>query len=162
MKALSILLASQLALALLTPAAADDTRLAEVDAFWSEVSRSVREGDFKAYAATCHPEAVLVTGVKKTSYPLAKALARWKQEFDDTKAGTRRSDVTFRFSQRLGDETTAHETGIFLYEFRIADGALTKEYIHFQALLVKREGGWKTLMEYQKAPATEAEWEALK
>jgi ketosteroid isomerase-like protein len=153
-KALSILLASQLALALLTPAAADDTRLAEVDAFWSEVSRSVREGDFKAYAATCHPEAVLVTG--------AKALARWKQEFDDTKAGTRRSDVTFRFSQRLGDETTAHETGIFLYEFRIADGALTKEYIHFQALLVKREGGWKTLMEYQKAPATEAEWEALK
>ena len=146
-----------------TSAPADEAsdRLAELDAYWAEVSRSVKEGDFKAYAAGCHPEAVLVTGTKKTSYPLGKALARWKKEFDDTKDGTRDSSVTFRFSQRLGDETTAHETGIFLYSFKQGDGEIQNEYVHLEALLVKKGDEWKILMEYQKAPATEAEWKAL-
>ncbi|MFT5883203.1 MAG: hypothetical protein ACI9FG_001716, partial [Crocinitomicaceae bacterium] len=59
---------------------------AELDAYWAEISRAVKTGDFEAYKATCHPEAVLVSGNKKQSYPLAKALVRWKKEFDDTKS----------------------------------------------------------------------------
>ena len=58
-------------------------RLGELDAYWTEVSRTVREGDFKGYKATCHPKGVLVSGRKKTSYPLSTALAGWKKEFDD-------------------------------------------------------------------------------
>ncbi len=142
-------------------AIADEARLAELDSYWAEVSRSVREGDFAAYSATCHPKAVLVSGTKKESYPLSKALARWKKEFDDTKSGDRESNVTFRFSQRLGDETTAHETGIFLYSFKQGDEEMQNEYVHLEALLVKRDGKWQIFMEYQKAPATEAEWKAL-
>jgi len=139
----------------------EDARLAGLDAFWAEVSRSVKEGDFAAYSATCHPEAVLVSGTKKESYPLSKALARWKKEFDDTKSGDRESSVAFRFSQRYGDETTAHETGIFVYSFKQGDGEMQHEYVHLEALLLKRDGEWLTFMEYQKAPATEAEWKAL-
>ena len=89
----------------------------------------------------------------------SKALERWRQEFLDTKAGKFKANVEFRFSQRLGDETTAHETGIFLYSTR--DDPAPQEYIHFEVLLVKRDN-WKTLMEYQKSKATRAEWEALK
>lgn len=33
------------------------------------------------------------------------------------------------------------------------------DYVHFEMLLVKRNG-WKLLMEYQKGPATEEEWDA--
>ena len=147
-------------LALSLGAAAEDTaRLKELNAFWSNVSRTVREGEFEGYEETCHNEGVLVTGIKKTSQPLSKALERWKQEFADTKAGKLKANVEFRFSQRLGDETTAHETGIFLYT--TGDGQARQEYIHFEALLVKRDG-WKTLMEYQKSRATREEWEALK
>ena len=65
----------------------ESARLAELDAYWAEVARAVHEGDFAAYQATCHPEAVLVSGKAQTSYPLSKALARWKSEFDATKAG---------------------------------------------------------------------------
>lgn len=137
-------------------------RLAELDKFWAEVSRTVKEGDFEGYSATCHPEAVLVTGTKKLSYPLTQALARWKKEFDDTKSGDRESSASFRFSQRLGDATTAHETGILLYSFRQGDGEMKHEYIHLEALLLKKDDGWKIIMEYQKAPATEEEWKALK
>jgi hypothetical protein len=63
----------------------EKARLTELDAYWAEVSRAVREGDFDGYKATCHEEGVLVSGTSKTSYPLAKALARWKQGFMDTK-----------------------------------------------------------------------------
>lgn len=133
----------------------------ELDAYWAEVSRAVETGDFEAYKATCHPEAVLVTGTKKQSYPLADALVRWKKEFDDTKSGDRKSSAKFRFSQRLNDGTTAHETGMLLYEFSTKDGKAGKEYVFLEALLVKRDGKWVILMEYQKAAGTVEDWEKL-
>ena len=153
---LAVLFGTQLAYG-----ADDKARLAELDAFWAEVSRSVREGDFEGYKATCHDEGVLVSGSSKSCYPLSKALARWKPEFTDTKSGKMKASVEFRFSQRYGDETTAHETGIFLYSSTGSDGVPKQEYIHFECLLVKR-GDWKTIMEYQRSKATREEWDALK
>lgn len=141
--------------------ASGDPRITGLDGFWAEVSRSVREGDFEAYSATCHPEGVLVSGSRKTSSPLSVALARWKKEFVATRSGEMKASVEFRFSQRLGDETTAHESGIFLYSSTGPDGQPKQEYIHFEVLLVKKDGNWKTLMEYQKSQATRQEWEAL-
>lgn len=82
---------------------------------------------------------MLVTGTKKLSYPLTQALARWKKEFDDTKSGERESSAAFRFSQRLGDATTAHETAILLYSFRQGDGEMKHEFIHLEALLLKKD-----------------------
>lgn len=143
-------------------AAAERKRLQELDALWKEVSRTVREGDFEGYSATCHPEGVLVSGTKKVSYPLSTALARWKQGFLDTKAGTMKADVIFRFGQRFGDDTTAHETGMFFYTNTNAEGKKTADYIHFEALLVKKKDGWKITMEYQKSKGTKADWDKLK
>lgn len=99
----------------LPTSANESERLSELDAYCSEVSRAIREGDFEGYKATSHEEGVLVSGAKKTSYALTKAsLAGWKQGMDDTKEGKNHAGVAFRFSQRLGDDTTAYETGIFL------------------------------------------------
>ncbi len=137
-------------------------RLAELDAYWAEVSRAVREGDFKAYVATCHPEGVLVSGIKQMSQPLSTALARWEKDFIATREGKVRGNVEFRFSKRLGDATTAHESGIFRYT-SLEQGAPPKyEWMRFEGLLVKRGDTWKILMENQIGPATEAEWDALK
>ena len=69
--------------------------------------------------------------------------------------------VEFKFSQRLGDATTAHETGVFLYSATGADEKEIHDYIHFEALLLRRDGRWKIVMEYQKSKATRAEFEAL-
>ncbi len=159
---LGVMLVPISALTLHLPSAvADETaRLAELDAYWATVARAVREGDYDLYVSTCHPDGVLVTGIKQQCSPLSKALARWKPEFDDTRAGTRESGLTLRFRRRLGDETTAHESGMFLYTARTADGKTLREYIHFEALLLKRDG-WKILMEYQKSKGTEEEWNAL-
>ena len=138
-----------------------EDRIKELDAYWAEVSRSVREGDFQGYKATCHEEGVLVSGTNNSSYPLSDALARWKKDFTATKEGKIKASVEFRFSQRIGDTTTAHETGIFLYSSGDPGENPKNEYIHFQALLVKRKGKWKIMMEYQKSKASQAEWDEL-
>ena len=141
--------------------AVETQRLKDLDAYWTEVSRTVREGDFEGYKATCHEKGVLVSGNKKTSYPLSQALARWKKDFTATKTGKTKAKVEFRFSQRFSDETTAHETGIFLYSFTDLEGNWKQEYVNFQALLLKGKDGWKIMMEYQQSRSTKDEWDTL-
>jgi len=129
----------------------------ELDAFWAEVSRTVSEGDFEAYAEAYHEDAVLVSALAGTTHPISQALSGWKQGFLDTRTGSVKASVEFRFTRRLSDATTAHEVGIFRYAVENADGQRTEQFIHFEALLVKTNG-WKMLMEYQKAMATPEEW----
>lgn len=132
----------------------------ELDAYWAEVSRMVAQGDFEGYAALYHPDAVLVSLNSGDSFPIAQALAGWKQGFDDTAEGRAEAGVDFRFTQRLHDETTAHETGIFRYTLVPETGEPVVAPVHFEALLVKKDGRWLMLMEYQKEMATEEEWTA--
>ncbi len=131
----------------------------ELDAYWAEVSRTVTEGDFDGYAALYHPDAVLVAGGSGT-YPIGNALAGWKQGFDDTREGKAEAGVEFRFTGRVNDETTAHETGMFRYTLKSRDGEDAVSLVHFEALLVKKDGRWLMLMEYQKESATNEEWDA--
>lgn len=145
--------------------AVDSIRLTELNQYWATLSRTVREGDFEGYAATYHKDAVCVftTGKKKFTSPIDVQLALWKPGFVETKAGKNRSNVEFRFSQRVGDTTTAHETGIFYFTSVDKDGKLLSSGgVHFESLLVKRKGVWLAIMEYQKAKATQEEWDALK
>jgi len=150
-------IAAVAALAFAFPATAQIT--SELDAYWTEGSRTVAEGDFEEYAKIYHPDAVLVVG-GSGSYPIATALAGWKPGFDDTREGRAEAGVEFRFTERLIGETTAHETGIFRYFLRPDEGDEQIALVHFEALLVKKDGRWLMLMEYQKGPATEAEWVA--
>ena len=133
-----------------------------IDAYWDEVSRVVAEGDFEGYAVLYHEDAVLVNGMSGSSYSIKAALAGWKQGFDDTKAGKQESSVEFGFSERIHDENTAHDTGIFKYSFKPEGGEWQSVYIHFSGLFVKKEGKWLLVMEYQQSVATEEEWEGLK
>lgn len=130
----------------------------ELDSFWAEVSKTVESGDFDGYAATYHPDAVVIFG--DTTQPISEALAGWEAGFDDTRTGLLEASVDFRFSERRNDATTAHETGIFRYSaFSPADDG-SVQYVHFEALLVRKDR-WMMMMEFQRGAATEAEWAAL-
>ncbi|MEJ8566491.1 YybH family protein [Elongatibacter sediminis] len=132
---------------------------AELDAFWSEVARTVREGDFDAYRRTYHPDAVLVSGPNGASEPITDSFVRWESGFAETREQGMKVDLDFRFVARLNSPTTAHETGLFRYAATDRDGNKEITFFHFQALLIKRKN-WKTMMEYQVGLATEAEWNA--
>ena len=146
-----------------TPTAQEDDseRRQELNAYWALVSKAVREGDYEAYKATCHPNGVLVSGSHRTSYSLSKALQRWKPGFDETRSGKLKSKVEFRFNQRLGDSTTAHETGLFHYTSKGPEAETVDVYIHLEALLIKDDGRWLIMMEYQKAETTKEVWDKL-
>ncbi|MFU8848316.1 MAG: family 16 glycoside hydrolase [Opitutales bacterium] len=133
----------------------------EIDAYWQEVERSVREGDFEAYSASIHPDAVIIAGARQVSYPLAQALIRWEKDFANTKSGQLKGEVSFRFAQRYRDTDSAHETGIFRYTSTPENGAASTDYIAFEALLVKKDGHWLMLMENQLRTATQEEWNTL-
>lgn len=141
------------------------SRLAELDKFWSKLSKAVSDGDFESYKAAYHEDAVIIfaSGKNKTSLSITQALAGWKQGFDNTKAGKQKDNVEFRFSQRIGNENTAHETGIFIFTSTDSSGKnLGKFIIHFEMLFVKRDNQWLAMMEYQKSNATKKEWDDLK
>ncbi len=147
------------ALLLAIPAAAPAQVTAELDAYWSEVARTVEQGDLEGYAALYHPDAVLVMRGSGT-VPIGTALAAWKQGFDDTREGRAAAGVEFRFTERLHDGTTAHETGMFRYTLDPEDGEDVEALVWFEALLVKRDGEWLMVMEYQKDAATDEDWDA--
>ncbi len=135
--------------------------VAELDEYWLRVSQAVKAGDLEAYRATCHPDGVLVSGKSAKSELLSQSLVRWGKEFADTKAGKMKARVEFRFSKRIRGKDTAHETGIFLYSSQREGEEWKRDYVHFEALLIKRKGKWKILMEFQKSLATEEEWSSL-
>jgi len=140
----------------------EGTRLKELNTYWEEVSRTVNEGDFEDYKATCHPDGILIAGSKKTSYLLSEALKKWKANFTKTKNGTLKASVEFRFSRRWGDDKTAHETGMFRYTETNQQGITSVDYIHLIALLVKKDGKWKIMMENQASKGTIEDWHKLK
>ena len=147
-------------LAFASPALADaDGIEAELDAFWAGISKAASAGDFDAMASAYHEDAVLVSESRGKSLPIAEALAGWKPGIDETRSGAMSASVEFRFTGRLNDQDTAHQSGIFRYEESRPGSEPSVVYIHFEALLV-RQDGWKMLMEYQKQPATEQEWAA--
>ena len=144
------------------PVFANEKTLAELDAAWAEMERAVMSGDFIAYQAAYHGDAVLVSGFSNTSYPIATAMKRWKQGFEDTKAGKVTVSLEFKLSKRFHDETTAHETGMFRYATIDSNGKEDVFIAHLDALFVKKSGKWLMMMEFQKSKASADEWAALK
>ncbi len=140
----------------------DDSVIAELDAVWAEMSRTVSQGDIHGYRATFHQDAVLVKGTTRTTYMIDKAFQRWQQDFIDTKAGRRITNVDFRFSKRFHDQNTAHETGMFYYYAIDEAGKREDHYVQLEALLVKKSGKWLMIMEFQKAASSKSEWDLLK
>ena len=144
---------------LVLPPTASAQVVTELDTYWAEVARTVAEGDFDGYSTLYHSDAVLVMQGSGT-VPIAGALAAWKQGFDETREGSAVAGVEFRLTERLNDESTAHETGMFRYTFKSEDAEEQVAHLHFEALLVKKNGKWLMVMEYQTEPATDAEWDA--
>ncbi len=145
---------------LLTAHGQDTARITELNAYYAEIGRTVRQGDYPGMCALYHKDAVLVLANK--TMPIAQALEGWKPGILKTKEGASVANVEFRLATRKGDATTAHETGIFYYTASDKAGNVTADdYIHFQMLLIKANGQWVSLMEYQQGKATEEEWKAL-
>ena len=143
----------------------DSSRIAELDRYWERLNNAVMEGDLEGFKSCFHEDAVIVfaSGKNKTTVPISKALEFWKESFKNTKEGKTKVKIEFRFSQRIVNKSTAHETGIFINTFtNNRSNESNRSIIPFEMLLIKRDNKWYALMEYQKPYVTQKEWDALK
>ena len=141
---------------------ADDDVTDELDAAWGKLKTTVSKGDFHSYKSIYHRDAILVNGITHKSYPIKDAFEGWKQGFKDTRSGKITAQVDVKFSQRLTDKTTAHETGIFHYYTIDKDGKQNDSYVHFESLWIKKNIKWFMMMEYQKSRTDKVEWDEFK
>ena len=133
----------------------------ELDVAWGKLKNTVSKGDFRSFKSVYHWDAVLVNGTSKKSYPIKNAFEDWKQGFDDTKSGIISAYLDVKFSQRLYDKSSAHETGIFHYYTINKEGKQIDSYVHFESLWVKKNNKWLMIMEYQKSRTDKDEWDEL-
>lgn len=139
---------------------ADGTTTWEIDRdVWSVVSRTVVEADIEGMAATYHPDAVFVGADGTVS--IAEKLAKWGRDMEEAKLAGTSASVSFRFTSRQNDKTTAFETGMFKYTVTAPSGEETSYRVPFEALLVKKGGKWLMVMERQLGAEDEAAWVAL-
>ena len=151
-----------LSLLTLTPLAAEAQVTTELDALWADVARAVATGDRELYLSTYHPDAIFVSVRRGITRTVVDDVEANRSAWDDSREGRARRSVEFRFTERLNNETSAHEVGIFRYASTEADGSTIVALIHFEAALVKKDGVWLQLLELQTTDATEAEWEAAR
>ena len=133
-------------------------RITELNAYWNVVKEKVEAGDVMGYGATFHEDGILVSDRGKVCYSLKEALEKWKDGLEKTKKGITKVELDFRFSERTGDITTAFERGIFRHDLLDENGERKERFIHFDALLTKKNGKWQLMLEHQKLPASKEEW----
>ncbi len=131
----------------------------ETDYLYRTIIETVQTVDFERMGSTYHVDAVMVTPKKST--PITSVLKRWKKEGEKIQKNGGFARVKFRFINRIVNETTAFESGIYRYTITDKLGLETVFYSHFEDLNVKKNGKWLTMMEHQTKSATEEEWKDL-
>ena len=141
---------------------AEDSVLGGIDRAWDKIKATITKGDFRSFKSSYHRDAILVNGISKKCYPIKTALDGWKQGFDDTKEGSMDANLELKFSQRIFDSSTAHETGIFHYYTIDKKGVQTDTYVHFESLWIKKQNKWFMMMENQVSRSDKEEWDKFK
>ena len=133
----------------------------ELDRSWILMKRSIKNGDFHKFKTMYHRDAIMVNGIKNSTYSIRNAFDGWEQGFKDTQAGAIDADLELKFSRRIFDNYTAHETGIFHYYTINESGDSTDSFIHFEALWIKKQNKWFMLMENQISRTSKSEWDSF-
>ena len=133
----------------------------ELDSSWDEIKKSIKDGDFRKFKKMYHRDAILVNGIKNSTYPIRSAFNGWEKGFRDTKADSIDANLELKFSQRIFDNSTAHEKGIFHYYTINKKGRTTDSFIYFEALWIKKQNKWFMLMENQISRTSKSEWDSF-
>lgn len=135
------------------------TEAKDTNSLYERLILSVDKADFTMMASAYHPDAVLVKKDKTT--PIRTALARWTKEGTTWAQQGGKASLEFRFSNRVVNETSSFEKGIYKYKTISKAGDEKVYLVHIENLSVRRNGKWLTLMEKQLESATQQEWDSL-
>jgi hypothetical protein len=130
-----------------------------IDALYTEITRTVEETDFTGMLAAYHADAIIVTS--SSVMPITSVMKRWKQQGEAAQKQGINATVSFKIKNRKFDDTSAFDQGIFFYQTVDANGKTQSYKVHFEGLLINKNGKWLWMMERQMEAATDAEWNAI-
>lgn len=158
-----VILLSLPVLAVASPAAGQsDPVIAELDAFWAEVARTVSAGDAEGMRELYHPDGIYVFGSRESYLTQAQssALDDANADLQATREGRRAQGIEFRLTSRVHDESTAHEVGLYHFWVTPQGEERSDHYGVVDSYLTKVGGRWMILVEIQTGESSKAEWDA--
>ncbi len=72
----------------------------------------------------------------------------YKKSFQEAKMKNETRSISLRFFERIVDDSVASDRGVYKFSLNKNTPEEINYYGQFQVLLVKREGKWKILMDY--------------
>lgn len=162
-----LLLVPAIALAQRPPSAPQPTNpaiLKAIDAdIWVPYSKAFAEGKVNDYIALHSKSLLRVMGDLKFVDPYDGFVKNMQEMFDSLKQQNARVSIQFRFTERIANQDTASERGIYEFVMTDAKGKVTKNYSRFHNFLKKEGGKWKIVMDYdngEKGTVTAAAYRA--
>ncbi|GLX78603.1 hypothetical protein tinsulaeT_19430 [Thalassotalea insulae] len=132
----------------------------QTDTMYRALIKSVDVNDFDLMAAQYHRDAVLVS--KKKTELISQSFKRWRADGKKIAQSGGKAELRMRFNNRVINDDSAYETGIYHYRKLDKNGKVTFEYyMSFADLNVKVNGNWQIIMERNVEKSTEAEFNTL-
>ncbi|MBL8516552.1 MAG: nuclear transport factor 2 family protein [Betaproteobacteria bacterium] len=147
-----------------TPQPANPAILKAIDAdVWIPYSKAFAEGKANDYIALHSKSLLRVMGDLKFVDPYEGFTRNMAEMFDSLKKQNVKVSIQFRFTERIANQDTASERGIYEFVMTDAKGKVTRNYSRFHNFLKKEGGKWKIVMDYdngEKGAVTEATFKA--
>lgn len=117
---------------------------------WAVFTDAYATNDAQKYIGLHSKELIRATGGRwKSVSDLTKYGENASADFAGRKAAGEKADIQFRFLERIADEKSASERGIYQLAILNSKGELQgKYYGKFHVFMRKEEGKWKILIDY--------------
>lgn len=118
---------------------------------WLPFIKAFAEGKADDYIALHSRQLVRPMGDAKRIDPYDRWSAGTRGMFKSFADRGTKAAIDFRFLERIANEDTASERGIFEFSMTNAKGETQKSYGKFHVILRKEDGKWKILMDYDSS-----------
>lgn len=132
------------------PANPDTLKAIDQDV-WLPFIQAFSEGNADAYIGLHSKHLIRPMGDAKRIEPYDKWSAGTRGMFKSFADRGTKVGIDFRFLERIANDDTASERGIFEFSLTNPKGETQKSYGKFHVILRKDEGKWKILMDYDSS-----------
>jgi len=130
---------------------------------WIPYSKAFEAGNANEYIGLHSTSLIRVMGDLKYVDPYAGFTKNMQDMFANLSKQRAKVSIQFRFTERIANQDSASERGIYEFTLTNAKGVSDKTYSRFHSFLKKEGGKWKIVMDYdnsEKGLANETSYKA--
>ena len=125
--------------------------LKEINKVWMEFYQAFDSLDYKPMARIHSKNLVRVSGGERI-LDYDTYINNYKSSFKKAKEDKILNNISLRFFERINNDSTASERGIYKLTRTEAEGSQQAYYGQFHVIFVKEDGMWRILVDYDSNP----------